>query len=834
MDDTLFSITAGALLHDIGKMVYRSGADRRSHPASGADYINKYTGNKEILDCIRYHHGRDISNADIRNDSPAYIVYAADNIASGLDRPEREVEGDQASDRQFDRELPLSSIFNLLNENNGNSVFKPVKLAKKAGVNYPDDGATSRIAADRYSQLLKDISDGLASIRFEPAYLNAILEIFEAHLSFIPSSTMTGRLSDISLYDHSKTTAAVASCIYMYLTCNRVSDFRQRLFTDERQFCGEKAFRMLSCDISGIQKFIYNIPDKGAMKSLRARSFYLEILIEHVMDLLLKKAGLGRANLIYTGGGHAYVLLPNTKETAEAAESTFKTVNRWLSDQFGTSLYLAAAFRECSANDLMNKPAKEAPYQEIFIDLSHRLSQAKLKRYGPEDIRRLNSDGIHGSRERECGVCGATDRITDSEDICGMCKGFVDISNELVRDENILLITNTRLDKFSSLPLPYEDNRECYMHALPESKARECIEAHEDELVGVYGRNRISVGFKYLTKIWMGDYFARSSSREYGAETIATFKEIAGRSGGIKRLAVLRADVDNLGKAFTSGFLRTGEKDPEKRTRYLTLSRTASLSRMLSLFFKLSINSLLDETDKKDSFRLQEPPGKPARSVTIVYSGGDDVFIVGAWNEVIEAAVDIRRAFSRFSGKTLHMSTGIGIYSETYPLHLMAEETAELESQAKQNEGKDSIALFGSELDLKDGRIECRHVYRWEEFEDRVVGEKLRTLRRYFDRTDHTGTALLYKFMHYIRGMDEDSINLARFAYQLGKLQPDRNAPEEKRLLYAEFCKSMYAWFLDKNQRKQLLTAINIMIYMKRTDEEDKEAQADGRQILQF
>lgn len=42
-------------------------------------------------------------------------------------------------------------------------------------------------------------------------------------------------------------------------------------------------------DISGIQNFIYSIGDKGALKGLRARSFYLEIMMEHIIDELLEK-----------------------------------------------------------------------------------------------------------------------------------------------------------------------------------------------------------------------------------------------------------------------------------------------------------------------------------------------------------------------------------------------------------------------------------------------------------------------------------------------------------------------------------------------------------------
>ena len=51
-----------------------------------------------------------------------------------------------------------------------------------------------------------------------------------------------------------------------------------------------RCFYCIQMDISGIQNFIYSIGDKGALKGLRARSFYLEIMMEHIIDELLEKS----------------------------------------------------------------------------------------------------------------------------------------------------------------------------------------------------------------------------------------------------------------------------------------------------------------------------------------------------------------------------------------------------------------------------------------------------------------------------------------------------------------------------------------------------------------
>ncbi len=133
--------------------------------------------------------------------------------------------------------------------------------------------------------------------------------------------------------------------------------------------------------------------------------------MEHVVDEILDGCGLSRANLIYSGGGHAYMLLPNTATAKDFLRAAQKRVNRWLMDNFGAALYLAFAWRECSAHELQNVPAEKAPYPQIFRDLSAELSRVKLSRYDAEALRALNSRGYDAGRE--CRVCGTSDDLTD-------------------------------------------------------------------------------------------------------------------------------------------------------------------------------------------------------------------------------------------------------------------------------------------------------------------------------------------------------------------------------------------------------------------------------------
>ena len=168
------------------------------------------------------------------------------------------------------------------------------------------------------------------------------------------------------MYDHSKMTGAIAACIYLYLTEQNRTDFHDGLYKNEKAFLDEKAFLMFSCDMSGIQSFIYTTSGEGALKALRARSLYLEILLEQIADEILQAVGLSRANLIYTGGGHAYLLLPNTQAVQDTLTDLSKDINQWFIRNFDNDLYLAMAWQPCSGNDLMNKGAEKDAYQQII------------------------------------------------------------------------------------------------------------------------------------------------------------------------------------------------------------------------------------------------------------------------------------------------------------------------------------------------------------------------------------------------------------------------------------------------------------------------------------
>ena len=761
-EQTLKTIFSG-LLHDVGKMVYRAG-ENRDHASAGYAYLKerlKDAAWQDVLDGVRWHHAPALRRANAAENSTAYIVCVADNVAAAADR--REIEGEST---RFDRTLPLNSVFTHLNGEHPGLALEP--CAHDGKLHLP--GRQPPVTAAQYQALLAIFSQGLQGIELSEAWLDSLLALLESCTANVPSSTYTGESPDISLYDHLKITAAVGACISEYLLDQGAADIRTRVFQNEKAFRDEQVFALYTADLSGIQKFIYTVATQGAQKSLRSRSFFLEMLMEHYADEVLQACGLSRVNLIYSGGGHCYLLLPNTKAARASAQAVNDRMNNWLIDQFGTRLFLAQGMTPCSANELTNTPAEQTPYKAIFTRLSTAISQSKLHRYSASQLRRLNAEtaGLDG---RECTVCGSTDVLL--QDRCAWCARFEALSLK-IQEESCVAYVVAKETKDADLPLPGGLG----LNLMEEQAARERLQA--ENVVRVYTKNRAYTGMAYSSRLDLCDYYASNQNTE-----------LARQAEGIRRLAVCRLDVDNLGHAFVAGFEKEKAANLADKYHFVTLSRAAALSRQLSLFFKRYMREVLTQ-------------GKPLE-VSVVYSGGDDVFLIGAWNHVIQAAERIHQQFTAFTGGSLTISGGIGLYGEKYPIRLAADETAALEERAKDEPGKNAVALFDPHQ---------AHTYPWPVFTAQVMGEKYTLLNRFFQGQEERGMAFLYRLTELLRQAENDKLNLARYAYLLARLQPKRSS--ESYALYNEFSKQMYAWACRDADRRQLITAIYLYVYMNR------------------
>lgn len=774
MNDRKAKLIVGSLLHDIGKVIYRQGGDGRNHSISGWDYLKEEAGvtDPEVLDCVRYHHAALLRNAKLAEAHIAYIVYLADNIAAFTDRRERE----ETDERGFELSVPLQSVFNILNGNHQEWYYRPGDMDPESGINYPTEEKV-KFSQEFYQKIRQRMTENLKGIDWCEEYVNSLLSVMEANLTFVPSSTAKAELTDISLFDHVKFTAAIASCIYDYLAESE-RNYKNVLFSQEKTFYDQKAFLLCSVDLSGIQKFIYTITSKNALRTLRARSFYLEIMMEHMIDMLLESLELSRANLMYSGGGHCYLLLANTEATLEKVENWNQKIKKWLLEQFHIDLFAACGYAACSANELRNVP--EGSYSELFHKISEKLSREKLHRYNAKEIVWLNHQKAD-DYTRECKVCKRIGKV-DENGQCPLCSTIQNFSKDVLYGKFFSVVLE---EEGKGLPLPGG-------YRLLSDTEKTLKDRMENDLFFVrsYAKNEMYTGKHITTKLWVGDY-----------TTGNTFEEFAEAADGIKRIGILRADVDNLGQTIVSGFAG----------RYATLTRTAVLSRQLSSFFKYYIRFILEN----GTYHLDGTSKKEKRKATIVYSGGDDVFIAGAWNDIIELSLDLKEEFRKYTQGTLTLSAGIGIYECSYPISAIAEETGKMESESKRMPQKDSITLLPDGETHMEGDIKISDgTYPWAELREKVVEEKYRTLQEFFGEVDERGMSFLYRMLELIRQQKQDRINFARFVYLLARLEPTEDGP--KKDSYRKFSKKMYEWIQSEQDCRQLKTAINLYSYLHR------------------
>lgn len=826
----LETLVKGALLHDIGKVVYRANEGLGDHSIAGATFLRSYTEDKELLRCIQYHHGKQLSKATIPDTSLAYLVYEADNLASALDRREFD-EGTMVEGQTFDKNMPLISVFHTFGGNISNTEQKYHLrgLDVASNYNYPKDGnilATS----DTYKMLYHTMKDNFSVQSIDAMTVNELLRIYEDTTSFVPSSTYRKEVADISLYMHSKLTAAIATSMKLYFQENGIEDYKKYCFTDSKVFREQESFMIISGDISGIQDFIYTVPSKGALKSLRGRSIYLEVLLESIIDSVLEDLQLTRCNLLYSGGGHFYILGPATETAKSVVKAAEISVNRWLLDHVGTKLYIALGMATCTGNDVINGEMQH----KLFGEASRETSKGKISRYTKENLEDLfnPNSNINSVRDgdKECSICHTSSvelqPYGDTESLaCHMCDSLYKLGDVLVQSEkSVLGIAEEQavLENIPSIPVYARDATKLYV--ISKRKVEEL--GYSAIWKHIYVINEAETGNQVANRLWVADYVSRKPNGD-----VYDFSELANLSGsdavGIQRLGVLRADVDNLGAAFIGGFINHTKENP---FHFNTFSRYADLSRALSMFFKVGVNKIVSGNvngveDAKDTYRLWKGDTSNKGHIHVIYSGGDDVFLVGPWDELLEVAIDISKRLRDLTDGKLTISAGLGMFTPSFPITKMAEITGELESVAKDMPEKDSIALFGFDTENKGNAPRCRHVYTWDRFIQSVLGEKFNMLQSILAISKEGPISdsskmpfkrsTMYRIMELLEeiiGDDLETIHRARLLYTLSRMEPDQ-ASEAQLEAYKKFISMMYEHTKDKESARELLTAIHIVIY---------------------
>ena len=571
---------------------------------------------------------------------------------------------------------PLRIIFDTIKVVKGQEqshVWPAVALCNQAGTQsdcptlpypqlHPDLDQLNALKADIKAELQALSADDWQNLPI----LTLILEKYGSYLSYGEA--------DIALFDLARATAAVASSLAEQ--------------PDAENLC------LVAGDLSGIQPFIYTIASDGALKSLRARSFYLELVTEEMTQQLLERLQLPRTSVIYTGGGKTYLLAPPTAQTHQVVATLKSEFNRELFRQFQGKVFLNLV-----GHDFSTQRVGQADFPQVWEAVNKQLAVQKARKFDTQITDVLAATEAH----EPCGVCHRDDLKpeelkplgNDGVQACPTCNQMFWLGKSLYKVGSFVRSQAESLANAETLADPIKiklGNQTIYYHLFEGSKPH--FSKSDSTIKTIYLINNWDVALyrtdyfrgKNPTLLLLGNYGQASKTEQdsKGNPAFMTAAEMAETSKGIARVGHLRMDVDRLGQIFAEGL---GE--------HYTLPRLAGLSRQMSYFFKVYLNSLADRRDQNLPPSAGQLSHGARPNLLFIYAGGDDLFITGSWNEVVDFAFDVYQSFRAYTGHhpDITLSGGISLNGPKYPLYQSADDAGAAEEAAKGN-GRDSLTLF--------------------------------------------------------------------------------------------------------------------------------------------
>ncbi|WP_458404159.1 type III-A CRISPR-associated protein Cas10/Csm1 [Methanobrevibacter sp.] len=709
--DEYMNLKFASLFHDIGKFYQRADNQGKSshaydsrysklneedygrsgaHSKWSADFTKDYFGDI-VEDLVLYHH------KPLKSGYPELckILKKADEHSS-----KERIDSDEKNDVLL---TPLTSIFSRIDlsgkqhedyyvplvELDFNNSLHPQKEKIRNGWNL----------VPQYQQLWAKFEKEFKLLQNKD--FESVLAILRKYTSTVPSATYYSE-SDISLYDHLKTTAAIANCRYIF------SKDEKLLQTDDQE-----VYRIINGDISGIQNFIYRVQtpedaQSGMSKRLRGRSLYLTLLCEAIASKIILDLNLDSTNILFCGGGRFTIIAPNTQKTEEIINKINLEVNKAFIDNFNAELFLNIVSVKASGDDLGN-------FDEILSKLTQLLSENKKHKFigQLEDVFKVESEANYDL----CPVCGNK----AEGKYCHDCMEHEHLGSVVSNAKYMIkYVSKDKIPKslfYPKLEIGYAFKRN-------KKDVIKIVGDNPDVRFTVYKLNdtdfldfrdeiisdNVSFDFKVI---------ANRIPNIHG--TPLYFNHLAEIAKGANKLGVLKMDVDNLGLIFSKGFRHLGEGAT-------SISRISSLSFYLDLFFSGLINQIVDrfsftaelpqdmECEMKTISFVNEddevyksqtvyrpkdslPEGEGTSTIHINYSGGDDLLVVGPYDDIIKFAEEFRCRFKKWTADNcdINISAGISIVSPKFPIGKAAD-MADEELEKSKGCGRDKITVFGDTL----------------------------------------------------------------------------------------------------------------------------------------
>ena len=673
-----------ALLHDIGKIWERCESKSRGKHTDYTKYILKDI-DEELAEIAYGHHRSSSLNTlkEVKEDLRGYaeIVCEADSISSGAEREKIGKEHLEEWTGRDRRSRPMLSILTTIDVGKGDSsemymdvrdlTLKPYYLRPKSLA----EAIVDYTFSDNFEDDLKKVFNKLfKNSKDFNKLIFTLLHVLKKYLFFVPSDTYEREgkipIPDTSLYEHLRLSSMFACAMLE----NR------------------EKFVLIRGDISGLQRFISKISYKRALRFLKGRSFFLELLNLASALKICKELDIPPTQILSASAGNFTIIAP-LNDKIEKLPEIVRDMNTEL---LNYDLYLAVAWIE--------KKYKEAEdFEKIIDEIEEKVEEKKLKKYYE--------------------IISDYDKIFETVDgleTCEVCKSRVKDVEEIVEGEEEKLKVCERCKKI------YELSEKLVVIARMVEEAERAGKVKQKIYLGIYENGGgdieiFGIGFKldidpnnlkdadYVYVVndvdFLEDVFLENGVgcgfRFFNVHVRDTrIDDLAEVSTGAKYIGILKMDGDDMGKVFSEG-IRNWWKKRGADAGKITPSRYATLSSMLEIFFGYCVHEICR---KGYFFTTTKYANNP--SVYVIFSGGDDLFVLGPWDQIINLAIKIWEEYRIFTGHNpnLTVSASVTITRKKFPVYKSYFTTLDRLEQAKSLEGKSAIYIFGQKI--KFDRIE--------------------------------------------------------------------------------------------------------------------------------
>lgn len=553
------------------------------------------------------------------------------------------------------------------------------------------------------------------------------LDHFDTLWQSVAHAVPAAHSADVSLYDHSKTTAALATALWL----------RRDAAEDSKEIL------LIQGDFFGIQSFIFAAgreTNKKAAKLLRGRSFQVSLFAELAALRVLDACALPPTAQILNAAGKFMIVAPNTPAMHDALARVKADINQWLLEHCYGRVALGIATHAASCRDFTAKDR----FRQLIDDTFAELESAKLQRFGLMDAVPAILPAAYPA-----GTCPYDRHLPargskDAPKPAALSADQITIGAELARKERLLILTPAaavhNAQNTTKLELPIfgyhiaftadEDISGAFGDIARRGQLLRCWDYSlprltDDSIWHGYARRAINAYVPRFSADDDQEKYRNLDNEDRKAEehdNIKTFNHLAceerhpdenGHYCGKIALATLKGDVDNLGKIFERGLSTP------------TFAKMAALSRQMNQFFSLWLPAYC--------------AAKYPNSYT-VFAGGDDFFLIGPWQQIQHLAADMRAHFCEYvaANPDITFSAGIAISKPGLPLPKLSAYAEEALEKAKAHQLRDKTAknalnLYGETVSWGD----------WPQLEKTAA--RISELERQY----RLSTAYLYDLLHY-------------------------------------------------------------------------------------